>query len=64
MKNNLEFKIENGKMYSREIPKDVRVSKGECAFCEIPVYVSSGQLLKYFNGKPTHKSCRKQHKMR
>lgn len=59
-KQNLEFKIENGKMYKRDIPKDIRVNKGDCYYCNEPVYISSGQLYKTCNGKPTHKRCRKQ----
>jgi hypothetical protein len=38
---------------------------GNCMFCELPVYVSQGQLLVYLTDKfgvqhPTHKSCRKE----
>lgn len=59
MKTKLEFKVENGKLYKQEVPKDIRKNVGECPFCNIPVYVSSGQLLKYLNNQPTHKKCRK-----
>lgn len=55
-----QFKIENGKLYESEIPKDIRKDVGNCPFCDKPVYVSSGQLLKYMNSSPVHKKCRKQ----
>ena len=58
MKTNLQFKTENGKLYSSIIPKDVRKDVGNCPYCELPVYVASGQLLKYKNNQPTHKKCR------
>lgn len=35
-----------------------RKQMGRCYFCDIPVFVSEGQLLKYYKGQPTHKSCR------
>ena len=59
MKQKLEFKIEDGKLLSTVRPKDVRTSSGNCYFCHEPVLVSSGQLTKFLNEYPTHKSCRK-----
>lgn len=56
----IESKIENGKLYIREVPKDIRKEVGGCFYCREPVYVSSGQLLNYKGNSPTHKKCRKQ----
>ncbi len=55
----LEYIKIGGKVFSR--PKVVipRKNIGECAFCDIPVYASSGQLIKWLGDRPTHKSCRK-----
>ncbi len=53
------YKVEDGKLYSAEVEKDVRKNGGDCYFCGKPVYISSGQLLKHIKGKPTHKPCRK-----
>jgi hypothetical protein len=53
------MKIENGKLYvGRTEPLD-RVNGGDCPFCGKPVYMAEGQIVKTFNGHPTHKACRK-----
>lgn len=58
-RNNIQIKIEDGKlMIGRQAP-DVRKDIGPCSYCRKPVYASSGQLIKYRNGEPTHKACRK-----
>lgn len=44
-----------------------RIDKGNCYYCDQPVYMSEGQLLKFLTVKsgktvteyPTHKKCRK-----
>lgn len=61
LKRNTELKIEDGKLYQRTRQSVERTNIGECPFCDIPVYVSSGQLITTFNGKPTHKICRKEY---
>ncbi len=58
-KNKFAYKVENGVLYKAEIPKVPRINKGPCYYCELPVYVSEGQLLKFVFNKPTHKKCRK-----
>lgn len=55
---NKQFKVENGKLMVGERPFLPRKQVGKCYFCDIPVFVSEGQLLKYYKGQPTHKSCR------
>lgn len=55
---NKEFKFENGKLLMAERAPLKRVDAGNCPYCELPVYISEGQLLKYLNGNPTHKKCR------
>lgn len=65
----LQFKIENGMILSgtEERIEPQRTSAGECYYCNLPVWVSEGQALKYKviiqNGErteyPTHKRCRK-----
>lgn len=59
MKMKKVYKIEDGKLLVGERPVDIRTDGGNCPFCDLPVYVSSGQLVKYFNNQPTHKQCRK-----
>lgn len=54
-----QFKIENGKLYMREVE---RASAGNCPFCGEPVYVSEGQVITYFRDQPVHKKCRKKNK--
>lgn len=58
MKRGIEFKTENGKLFmgSRKVE---RVDAGTCPYCNLPVYLSEGQLCTYKNNAPTHKSCRK-----
>lgn len=52
------FKTENGKLYEGEM-ESIRENKGDCYICGQPVYVSSGQLYKLNNKRPSHKVCRK-----
>lgn len=53
-----QFKVENGMLMMSQPPLLPRKQIGRCYFCDIPVFVSEGQLLKYYKGQPTHKSCR------
>lgn len=56
-----------GGMFRKPVadPAEPRKDAGNCYHCEMPVYVSKGQIINYaINGKtghklPTHKLCRK-----
>lgn len=55
------FKKQGRKLYRAErSPVLPRKNVGNCPYCDIPVYVSEGQLLVYKNGQPTHRYCRKE----
>ncbi len=56
---NLNIKMEDGIVYKEERQNIPRKQVGKCYWCDIPVFVSQGQLLKWYKGQPTHKSCRK-----
>ena len=63
-----EYKIENGKLFKREIPS--MRSVGNCYYCNKPVFAGEGQMIKYKvlitpSGRheyPTHKKCRQRAK--
>ena len=58
MKQKLEYKVEDGVLFSRERPKEEKEDIGPCSFCHEPVFANGGQLVKHRNGEPTHKKCR------
>lgn len=65
-----KYKIENGVLYESEVKQK---SRGECPFCNKPVYALPNQAIKYLiktyknrqgevvsqKEHPTHKACRK-----